>query len=218
MLPVRMVRLSLPSLLAGFLAACSSGGDDDEVSFADAAETPADAAAAVCTDFAATDLGALDPLPNAQAFQAVQQDPPAGNADAKVVQLLGAAAGGENPDILVLELWDGYGAFEGGDVVTGEWTIEGPETAVLTCGVCVYLWSDVTITDGMIVASEKDYIATAGTVTAESVMTNFTGTASGLSFTEIDTTSEMGTPLAGGCQTAASSVTFDAAITIPTPP
>jgi hypothetical protein len=197
--------LSLAAMLA---AAC--GGDDDgstdtptfdaSFDFPDSGE--------VCTDYAALDLGALDPIPGAEAVEDPQMD----NPDAKVLRLTGVAANGTNPDVIQIELWDGLGAFDGGVVATGTYPIEGDETSVVTCGVCIYLAADATLIDGTIVDDAKRYIATGGSLTVDSITTNFTGSATGLTFTEIDWADPNAGPLAGGCTSAVPSATFDVAI------
>jgi hypothetical protein len=211
--------LATASLAAAcLLVAC--GGDDDGDDSTDTPEFDAgvdnfpDAAVAACTDFAALDLGALEPIPGAAAVQQANPDPPEGNPDAKVLRLRGAAANGEKPDLVEIELWDGLGAFEGGAAATGTYTIEGDETQVVTCGVCLYIYSDATEVDGEVVDSEKDYIATGGSITVDSVTGNFTGSLTDVTFTEIDWTSELGAPLEGGCTTSIPSATFDVAITV----
>ena len=209
--------LLLLSLLAAQGLGC--GGDDDGSSNDTGGEPDAawdfpDAAVPLCTDFAAVDLGALEPIPGAEAVQKANPDPPEGNPDAKTLQLLGTAANGTKPDLIAIELWDGYGAFMDGDATTGEFTIEGMDTAVATCGVCIYIYADATLADGAIVDSEKDYIATGGTLTVDSISGNFTGSASNLTFTEIDQTDENGAALPGGCTTAVPSATFDVTITV----
>lgn len=208
--------LATASLAACLVAAC--GGDDDDstdVSGFDAAvDNFPDAAEVVCTDFAATDLGTLDPIPGAEAVQQPNPSPPEGNPDAKVLRLRGNAANGEKPDLIEIELWDDLGAFEGGVAAPGTYQIAGDEAQVVTCGVCLYIYSDATVVDGEVVDSEKDYIATGGSITVDSVAGNFTGSISDLTFTEIDWTSELGTPLEGGCQTVIPSATFDVPITV----
>lgn len=216
----RPIRLLLAvSTAASFALGCGGDDDgddtDDQSMLSDAAPNLPDAAVPLCTDFAATDLGTLDPVPSAQAFQRAQDDPPVGNDDAKWIQLLGAAAGGEKPDVLAIELWDGFGAFDGGDVAIGDFTIAGVETAVATCGVCVYIWADATLADGEVLDKEKEYIATGGMVTIDSIEGNLTGSVSNLTFTEINASSTEGTPLEGGCETAITSGTFDVLIEAP---
>jgi hypothetical protein len=214
------MRRSLLLLFAAALVAPGCGGDDDGSSTdtggdPDAAwDFPDSAQQVACTDFAALDLGTLEPIPGAEAVQKDNPMPPEGNADAKTLQLLGTAANGTKPDLIAIELWDGYGAFMDGDATTGTFTIQGMDTAVATCGVCIYIYSDATVAEGVIVDSEKDYIATGGTLMVDSISGNFTGSASDLTFTEIDQTDENGAALPGGCTTAVGSATFDVAITV----
>ncbi len=214
------MRRSLILLLSAAVLGPGCGGGDDDGSSSDTGGEPdaawdfADAEQPVCTDFAATDLGALEPIPGAEAVQKANPDPPEGNPDAKTLQLLGTAANGTKPDLIAIELWDGYGAFMDGDATTGTFTIEGDDAVVATCGVCIYIYADATLADGQIVDSEKDYIATGGSLTVDSITGNFTGAASGLTFTEIDKTDENGAPLPGGCETAVPSADFDVAITV----
>ena len=200
-------------------AAAGCGGDDDgtgegEGTVADAAVDFADAEPVVCTDFAALDLGALDPIPAASATQSPNPTPPEGNPDAKVIDLTGTAANGQQPDFISIELWDGLGAFEGGDAVTGDFTISGDDAKVVTCGICLYIHADVTLAEGMVVDSRKDYIATGGSISIDSVAGNFTGSATDLTFTEIDLSDPLGAPLEGGCETAVPSATFDVTIEV----
>lgn len=209
----------LRSLVAAALTAAlfGCGGDDDgtsdEGTVADAAFDPADAEAVVCADFAALDLGALGDIPGATAVQRDNPDPEAGPDD-KVLDLTGTAANGQQPDIISIELWDGLGAFEGGAAETGTFTIAGDDAKVITCGVCVIIHADSTLVDGTLVDSRKDYIATGGSVTIDSLTGNLTGSVADLTFTEIDWTDELGAPLEGGCQTAVPSASFDVAIEV----
>jgi hypothetical protein len=210
--------LATASLAACLLAAC--GGDDDGDDSTDTAGFDAavdnfpDAATVVCTDFAALDLGALEPIPGAEAVDQPNPDPPKADPDARVLRLRGTAAHGERPDLVEIELWDGLGAFEGGAVEPGTYEISGDEAQVVTCGVCLYIYSDATVVDGEIVDSAKDYIATGGSITVDSIAGNLTGSLDGITFSEIDWTSELGAPLDGGCTTAIPSATFDTAITV----
>jgi hypothetical protein len=73
------------------------------------------------------------------------------------------------PDILLIELWDNFGVFNGGPAKTGTFQITGDETDYDTCGACVLLLANYTSN-----APTKLLLATAGTVTVTSV-----GTASG---------------------------------------
>jgi hypothetical protein len=214
--PLRSLLVVWLAVIAAGTGGCGGDDDDgtDESTVADAALAFPDAEPVICNDFAAPDLGALDPIAAATTEQSDNPDPPEGNADAKVIDLTGTAANGQQPDLISIELWDGLGAFEGGDAVTGTFTIAGDEAQVVTCGVCVYIHADATVADGSVVDTRKDYIATGGTVTIDSVTGNFTGSVADLTFTEIDWTNALGGPLAGGCETAVPSATFDVAITV----
>ncbi|HEU5058771.1 MAG TPA: hypothetical protein VFU21_19695 [Kofleriaceae bacterium] len=208
--------LATASLAACLLAACGGdddGGDTTDGSVFDAGDVFPDGAPVVCTDYAALDLGALEPLPGAEAVDQDNPDPAAGPDD-RVLRLRGTGANGQRPDLVEIELWDGLGAFEGGAAAPGTYEISGDEAQVITCGVCIYIYSDATVVDGEVVDSAKDYIATGGSITVDSVTGNFTGSLDGITFTEIDWTSELGTPLEGGCTTAIPSATFDVAITV----
>jgi hypothetical protein len=213
-------RLLATASLAAVCLLVACGGDDDGDDSTDTAEFDAavdnfpDAAEVVCTDFAALDLGALEPIPGAEAVQQANPDPPEGNPDAKVLRLRGNGANGDKPDLVEIELWDGLGAFEGGVAANGTYEITGDETQVVTCGICLYIYSDATVVDGEVVDSEKDYIATGGSITVDSVTGNLTGSLTDVTFTEIDWTSENGSPLEDGCTTSIPSATFDVAITV----
>lgn len=73
------------------------------------------------------------------------------------------------PDVVYVELWDGYGAFTGAAAHAGTFTIAGAETDYDTCGVCVLMLADVANN-----TPTKLLLATSGTVTITSV-----GTATG---------------------------------------
>lgn len=214
---LRSALLATSCLAACLVAAC--GGDDDgddstDTPVVDGGDPFPDATEVVCTDYAALDLGALEPIPAAEAVDQANPDPPEGNPDARVLRLRGDAANGTKPDLVEIELWDGLGEFTGGMMAPGTYEITGAETKVLSCGICLYIYSDATVVDGEVVDSAKDYIATGGSITVDSVTGNFTGSLDGVTFTEIDWTSEDGSALDGGCTTAIPSATFDVAITV----
>lgn len=209
-------RLLLVVSLAAAAGGC--GGDDDGGTdggtAADAAFDYADAETVVCSEFAALDLGVLDPIPAASAVQSANPMPPEGNPDAKVIDLTGTAANGQQPDLISIELWDGLGAFAGGDAATGTFTISGDDTKFVTCGICMYIHADATVAEGTVLDSRKDYVATGGSITIDSIAGNLTGSVTDLTFTELDLSDPQGGPLEGGCQTAVPSATFDVAIEV----
>jgi hypothetical protein len=73
------------------------------------------------------------------------------------------------PDVVYVELWDGYGPFTGTAAQPGTFTIAGDDTDYDTCGVCVLMLADVANN-----TPTKLLLATSGTVTITSV-----GTATG---------------------------------------
>lgn len=77
-----------------------------------------------------------------------------------------ATATQTTPDVLMVELWDDYGAFAGGPARTGTFTLAGNETDYDTCGVCVLLAANVAAN-----VPSKLLLATAGTVTVTSIGT-----------------------------------------------
>lgn len=68
------------------------------------------------------------------------------------------------PDVVLVELWDGYGVFAGGAARTGTFAITGDETKYDTCGVCVLVLANVAND-----VPTKLLLATAGTVTVSSI-------------------------------------------------
>jgi hypothetical protein len=223
-LPCRFLPLaSLAS--AALLALPACGGDDDGEgtnidsgsgsSGADSGTGAIDSGtvdSGVACPVAGT-LGPFEPLPGAQAAHFTQDMDPA-------VRFLSVGAvvdGVQAPvDIFFVDLWDGFGAFENGMLAAGDFTIEEAETALGTCGVCVTVFGNFNGT-----AVEKIYIATSGTVSVQSagvrdgneITGNYTGSASNLVLVEVDQQSQVGGPLAGGCQTSIASATWDAVIT-----
>ena len=187
-----------PALLLVFLVACSArlgsgeGGmqDDDDgvrpdaaiVQSPDAAVQP-DAPPAVVDNACgvATMQGNLGNL-TGQAGVANQ------GTTTQRVHYVGAAtpltATSATPDIVVVELWDNYGAFAGGVARTGTFTISGNETDYDTCGVCLLMFANVT--NG---TATKLLLATSGTVTVTSIGTaagqTTQATVSNASFVEI---------------------------------
>ncbi len=65
-------------------------------------------------------------------------------------------------DIVQLELWPNHGAFAGGDVHTGTFTITGDDADPAKCGLCVRAVGHHGATD------QELYFATAGTVNVHS--------------------------------------------------
>jgi hypothetical protein len=67
-------------------------------------------------------------------------------------------------DLLSVAFYDGRGVFANGVVAPGTYTIAGDETNLFTCGVCVFLTTDVGLS-----SYGDEYMATSGTVTITQV-------------------------------------------------
>jgi hypothetical protein len=95
-----------------------------------------------------------------------------------------ATATTATPDLVEIDLYDGYGAFNGTAAHTGTFTISGAETDFDTCGVCVLLLANISNN-----TPAKWMLATSGTVTVTSVGTatgqTTQATVSNASFVEI---------------------------------
>jgi len=112
------------------------------------------------------------------------------------------------PDFLVLELYDDYGPFAGGDVLPGTYEIGAEDAAVDSCGICAYVYADVDEGTG---AAQELYLAQSGTVVIEQVEPEIVGSISGATFAEVDPAEEA--LVAGGCDTALEDVAYTVALT-----
>jgi hypothetical protein len=88
-------------------------------------------------------------------------------------------------DYLLVTLWEGYGAMSGGSA-PGTYVIEGDETNIEDCGVCVRLVTDYDTEDDVLSDTTQIFMATGGTVTLTEIGTagsgNFTAEVSDLTF------------------------------------
>jgi hypothetical protein len=110
-------------------------------------------------------------------------------------------------DHLVIDLWDGYGAFSGG-FRTGTFTLAGAETSWEECGVCVRVEADY---DGGLSFTDH-YMATGGTVNLTSINGRITGSITNVTFRHIVVNMgppETSMPHADGCTSLISNGTFD---------
>ena len=98
-----------------------------------------------------------------------------------------------------LELYDGYGAFEGTPAAPGTFPIGGDDADPELCGLCVWLWMET---------DEWSYylLADSGSVTLETVDGSLKGSASSLTFKEL---ADEGGFLEGGCTATIESIAFD---------
>jgi hypothetical protein len=158
-------------------------------------------------------LGAIATLESAVAGQQDQnladqaQDPP---PDPQTFYIIGGIGG---MDAVELVLWDGYGVFSGATeeekrVASGTYEVTGDETAIVTCGVCFFLYGNY---DTVAMTVEKTYLAVSGSVTVdEPIGPNLSGSGTDLVFREIDDQSQIGGTLDGGCEVRVPSIQFTA--------
>jgi hypothetical protein len=166
---------------------------------AQAQDASADGPAAVTENACglALDHGALGSL-GADADSALQEGSTTARVESLEAVIPRTDAQG-TPDLIVIELWDGYGVFAGGAVRTGTIEITGTETDYDTCGACVLQFANVAND-----TPAKLLLATSGTITVTAVGTGAGQmtrvSLSNASFVEIapDTTN-------GGYQTVAGS-------------
>jgi hypothetical protein len=157
------------SLVLIALIAVGCGGDDDGGVMFDARRIdmalPPDAGGCV----ASADYGTIMPMGMEQTAGEDEIGPDGGTRP--YYFWLGIIGNGTpNVSILEIDLWPGDGVFAGGPVVTGNVPLMGEELDQMSCGVCVYLLSDLTIDSMMrITAFDEVYFATGGSVNLTSV-------------------------------------------------
>lgn len=117
------------------------------------------------------------------------------------------------PDVLMIDLYRDYGAFEAGWPTAWPVTIplQGDETNYATCGACILAMTDFT-QDG---ATGDPYLATAGTLTLDMVSpTLMKGTLKDIGFTQVfidpDTAESHVHP--DGCSASMTSLAFEATV------
>lgn len=132
-----------------------------------------------------------------------------GTADATIQNSLSVTIDAGPPkDNLLLRLNAGSGAFAGGALKTGEFSITGADASFGTCGLCVSLIADIVANQG----PTKFYFATSGTVklttvtpTAGTTKSTITGSATNLQFVEVDVG---GAPVSSACAPKIASIAF----------
>lgn len=192
--------------LISLLAACGSSAEDDvdggnNPTF-DGGNNPTFDAPPQANCLAANDVGSPTLANEGAQFCGTQATP-------DFVSYAGAVNADAQPDILGLQLYDGFGVFANG-IVPGTYSITGDETQFATCGACVFLLTDF---DGMNFADDG-YLATGGTLTITSV-SPLQGSVDGITFqhVEIDTMF-MSTPHPDGCTSALTAASFDTETTM----
>ena len=90
----------------------------------------------------------------------------------------------DSSNVVQVELWPERGAFRGGPVRTGTFTLTGEDLSYATCGVCLRAAGDKGLD------TEREYFATAGTVEVTQVSSTegapFVATVLDASFAEVD--------------------------------
>lgn len=208
------VRHALVSLLLTPLVACSSAGEGRSVTLIDAPGGPGGGggggggpdAPAQATCLLPKTLGAVTPTQ-----QEGHSRKTAMNATAPDNFYLFADLNQDQmPDILLVDLWKGYGAFQNG-FPTSAMTVQltGEESSYETCGACITVQTDYTMSG----ATGDPYIATAGTLNLTSAnATSIAGSLSNVTFTHVtvDQMSGVTMPHADGCSGTLTSVSFQA--------
>ena len=106
-------------------------------------------------------------------------------------------------DTFFVKLVPGNGPFAGGPVTTGTFPITGVDTDYNDCGACTHVIADIVAGSG----PSKFYFADAGTLTISS-LSPLAGSAQNLRLVETDIST--GTPVANGCTTTITSISFTA--------
>lgn len=86
------------------------------------------------------------------------------NPDGRYISWAARLDTGSPFDALFIDLWGGFGAFSGGTIGPGTYTISGDDTKYSTCGLCVMVLTDIVLNGNMITSYADWYFATAGEV------------------------------------------------------
>jgi hypothetical protein len=201
-----MKNLGLAATILGLLVhapGCSSSKDagDPDSGPGDNPDASARPDAAVADCSVAANLGDLPTLTEAAATFDSEDD---------LIFLYIPLDQSATPDFLAIELWEGFGVFEGG-FAAGTYTIAGDETNLLECGACVALFGDV---DNQAMQVRQIFMASSGTIDIEQIDTTaggrLKGTVSSVALREVTLDQVSGqTDVPGGCTSAIGSFSFD---------
>jgi hypothetical protein len=128
------------------------------------------------------------------------------------VFFIGALDANTPGDYLYLDLYEMFGAFDGGDIKTGTFPITGDDAAYSTCGACVMLGAQVDA-DGNV---DDWYFARSGILNLTSVTGRLTGSLQNVMLYRVKTDVD-GNPSDDAtfdCETKIMSGSFDAPITV----
>lgn len=116
------------------------------------------------------------------------------------------------PDIVDIELYDGWGAFATTPLGIGTFTLTADDASYATCGACLVFDGDVDLTAK---TRAGIWLASAGTLTITSLQPHLKGSISNVSLRQVDVApmTLATTDNASGCTSAVSSLAFDIAVT-----
>lgn len=181
------------------LAACGDDGGNN-VTILDGSGGGSDSAMVTCK--ASSSYGAVTPTTQ-EAHSAMDMD---GNPNYWVFLDLNADP---TPDIMLVDLYGGYGVFETGLPATGgAFQLTGDEINPATCGACVSIQVDYTDMG----PADDQYIADGGTLNLTSVTaTSLAGNLSNVTFRHMNVDSSgIATPHPDGCTATLTSIAFSA--------
>ena len=115
------------------------------------------------------------------------------------------------PDVMLIDLYAGFGAFEAGIPATGTTVqLTGAEASPDTCGACITIQVDYTENGSTEDQSTSTYIADGGTLNLTSATaTSFAGNLNNVTFKHVNVDSDLvATPHPDGCTATLASVSF----------
>jgi hypothetical protein len=193
---------AIPLLPAIPLLAC--GGDDGpSVTVVDAAVDgrPIDAAAA-CT------AAASNPTPSFGSNQSAERS---GSGSATVINYVGRLNADTMPDLLAIDLYAGYGAFQSGTIAPATINLTGVEADYATCGACVLILTDLH-QQGSGAALTDIYLANGGTMNLTGAGSSLQATLSNVTFRQVMIGSGGTTTNVGNCTSSLASATISTPI------
>ncbi|MFN0253591.1 MAG: hypothetical protein ACKV2T_42380 [Kofleriaceae bacterium] len=184
---------------AALLAACGDDGGQN-VTIVDGGGSGGDAANVACK--ASSSYGS--PTPSMQEAHSAMDS--MGNQNLWVFLDLNADA---SPDIMLVDLYAGYGAFQGGLPAAGATVqLTGDEVSPATCGACVSIQVDYTEQG----PADDIYLADGGMLTlTAATTTSLAGSLSNVTFKHMNVDSEgIATPHPDNCTATLASIAFSA--------
>ena len=180
----RGCELAAAFLVAAACAGCGVGGDDGGGGGGGGATDGGGGGGGIdgggdTTCLAPTTSGDLGALAGVSATQENQP----GSQGARQIYKIDGPLGDSAGTVLHVELYDNRGAFSGGAATAGTYDITGAETSADTCGVCVYLYTDINASTG---TPAQVYMAQSGSLTLDGLRPTTSGSVADLSFVQVD--------------------------------